>query len=169
VLELRDNPVIEAAPQSEWHCPDIDWPAVECFLNLVRVAGYAMIAIDHHLARHNLTRGRFMVLGVLARESPKAMCPSELAAVCGVTRATITGLVDSLERDGMVTREMSPADRRMMPVRLTDEGRAFLDKAMPDYYRRVAQATIQLSQSEKVAMQSALAKIKSGMSALTAH
>jgi DNA-binding MarR family transcriptional regulator len=123
---------------------------VESFLHLVNVAGEALTAVEHYLGRHGMSRGRFMVLGVLARETPRAMCPSDLAAVCGVTPATITGLIDSLERDNMVTRQQSAGDHRMIHIRLTDEGRRFLDKVMPDYYRRVAQITVQLSPGEKV-------------------
>jgi DNA-binding MarR family transcriptional regulator len=169
MLELRDLPETEAAAPAEWHCPDIDWPAVESFLTLVNVAGEALTAVDHYLGRHGMSRGRFMVLGVLARETPRAMCPSDLAAVCGVTRATITGLIDSLERDSMVTRQQSAGDHRMIHIRLTDEGRRFLDRVMPDYYRRVAQITVQLSPGEKAAMHAGLGKIKAGIGAMTAE
>jgi len=173
MLELRDIPreipETEAIVPAEWHCPDIDWPAVESFLTLVNVAGEALTAVDHYLSGHGMSRGRFMVMGVLARETPKAMCPSDLAAVCGVTRATITGLIDSLERDNMVMRQQSAGDHRMMHIRLTDEGRRFLDKVMPDYYRRVGQITVQLSQSEKAGMHAALGKIKAGIGAMTAQ
>ncbi len=43
--------------------------------------------------------------------------------MAGVTRATMTGLIDTLERDGLVMREPDPVDRRMMFVQLT-RGRA---------------------------------------------
>ncbi len=40
-----------------------------------------------------------------------------------VTGGNVTGLTDELEREGMVTRESSPTDRRAWIVRLTPKGR----------------------------------------------
>jgi DNA-binding MarR family transcriptional regulator len=40
-----------------------------------------------------------------------------------VTGGNVTALTDELERDGLVTRESSPTDRRSWIVRLTPEGR----------------------------------------------
>ncbi|MFQ5555167.1 MAG: MarR family winged helix-turn-helix transcriptional regulator, partial [Acidimicrobiia bacterium] len=47
----------------------------------------------------------------------------DLADVAFCTRATITGLVDVLERKGLVTREPNPDDRRSLLVTLTESGR----------------------------------------------
>ena len=47
----------------------------------------------------------------------------ELADLCYVTPATMTGVVDTLEREGMVVRERSADDRRVVRLRLTPVGR----------------------------------------------
>jgi DNA-binding MarR family transcriptional regulator len=52
----------------------------------------------------------------------------ELAKMAEVTPATITGVLDGLERDGMVTRRRSDEDRRVVLVTLTDQGRELLVK-----------------------------------------
>jgi DNA-binding MarR family transcriptional regulator len=52
--------------------------------------------------------------------------PSVLAAEFGLAPRTITELVDTLERDGLVTRQPDPTDRRALLVALTSEGEAAL-------------------------------------------
>ena len=48
----------------------------------------------------------------------------DLAIACNCTRATITGLVDTLEGKGLVTRRPNPEDRRSLLATLTSEGMA---------------------------------------------
>jgi DNA-binding MarR family transcriptional regulator len=50
------------------------------------------------------------------------MSPSELGERLIVTRATVTGLLDSLERRGFVRRTANPADRRSILVEITPQG-----------------------------------------------
>jgi DNA-binding MarR family transcriptional regulator len=52
-----------------------------------------------------------------------------LADECNCTRATITGLIDVLERKGLVYRQPNPKDRRSILASLTDEGRVFQNQA----------------------------------------
>jgi DNA-binding MarR family transcriptional regulator len=52
--------------------------------------------------------------------------PSVLAAEFGLAPRTITELVDTLERDALVTRQPDPTDRRALLVALTSEGEAAL-------------------------------------------
>jgi DNA-binding MarR family transcriptional regulator len=47
----------------------------------------------------------------------------ELAAELGCDNSNVTGLVDRLAARGLVTRELSPGDRRVRQVVLTAEGR----------------------------------------------
>jgi DNA-binding MarR family transcriptional regulator len=49
-----------------------------------------------------------------------------LAEAEGVKPPTMTRLVDGLEREGLVTRESDPADRRAVRVRATEDGRRVL-------------------------------------------
>lgn len=58
-----------------------------------------------------------------------AMTQREIAERCYVSQPTVTGVVDTLERDGLVVRERGTADRRVSHVRLTPEGRKRLDRA----------------------------------------
>jgi DNA-binding MarR family transcriptional regulator len=53
-----------------------------------------------------------------------ATSPGELARLWQVTPAVITGIVDRLERRGLVRREVDPQDRRRLRLALTESGRA---------------------------------------------
>jgi DNA-binding MarR family transcriptional regulator len=53
-----------------------------------------------------------------------ACSPGELARLWQVTPAVLTGVIDRLERRGLVRREIDPADRRRLLLALTGEGMA---------------------------------------------
>jgi DNA-binding MarR family transcriptional regulator len=54
---------------------------------------------------------------------------NSIADVCNCTRATITSLIDVLERKGLVYRKPNPEDRRSILASLTDEGRSLQSQA----------------------------------------
>ena len=49
---------------------------------------------------------------------------SAVARRCWVTPATLSGVVDTLERDGLVERRRDAKDRRVVRLYLTEQGRA---------------------------------------------
>ncbi len=62
------------------------------------------------------------MLRVLSRRGPQR--PGEVASELGSTAATLTGLIDGLESDGLVTRSAHPNDRRSVLLSLTPAGTA---------------------------------------------
>jgi DNA-binding MarR family transcriptional regulator len=120
--------------------------------------------VEAHLAQHQITHGGFSVLmalwGCSRREGPEVkLCPAALAECTGVTRATMTGLVDTLERDGLVRREPDPNDRRMMIVDLTARGEARLLEILPNHFRRMAWLLAPLSENERKSLVGLLMKV----------
>ena len=85
--------------------------------------------------------------------------PAELADAAGVTRATMTGLVDTLERDGLVRRVPDKEDHRMMSVVLTPKARQFLAGMLPGHFQLMAALTSTLSESERQTLVALLNKI----------
>ena len=47
---------------------------------------------------------------------------TNLAEVCHSSKSTITSVVDTMEKKGLVIREANPKDRRSIFVKLTDKG-----------------------------------------------
>ena len=75
-----------------------------------------------------LTPAQYSVLSLLWQRDGRQF--NELSSTCCCSPSTITGVVDTLEKKGLVTREANPKDRRSLLVRLTDAGRA-LERATP--------------------------------------
>ena len=56
-----------------------------------------------------------------------------MAERAGVTRATVTGLLDGLERDGFLRREADEVDRRRVQVLLSAKGKAIATKLFAEH------------------------------------
>jgi DNA-binding MarR family transcriptional regulator len=88
---------------------------------LLGIAGRMTAARFHRLLEEQgMTHAGWQLL--LALDGTDGLTQREVAERCYVTPATVTGVVDTLERDGLVTRERGTADRRVVRVRLTGEG-----------------------------------------------
>ena len=166
LLMLKDLPRYECLLEASREFPDLDPSATEVFLHLLRSGDEAFRVVEAHLATHDITQGRFGVLMALWGNCQRADCenekpltPAELADRTGVTRATITGLVDTLERAGLVTRTPHPDDRRMMCVGLTKRGEKLLAQIMPEHFRRMAWLMEPLSENERKTFVRLLTKV----------
>lgn len=91
-----------------------------CF-ELLALAGGIDRTCAMRLAPHRLSEGKFVLLFLLHGQDDD-LSPHELAEKAGVTRATITGLLDGLERDGFIVRRFGLEDRRKIAVVLTRLG-----------------------------------------------
>ena len=78
--------------------------------------------LNHHVGGHlELKDVDLDCLDLIARHGP--LSPSALARRAGLHPATMTGILDRLERGGWVARERDPSDRRAVLVRaLRDRG-----------------------------------------------
>src|SRR5256884_9201368 len=83
--------------------------------------------MDRWAEKHGLSEGRLHVLSRLATAPHHQLPLGELADVLEVTPRNITGLIDHLERDGLVERIDDPADRRLTYARLTVAGGKRID------------------------------------------
>ncbi|ASN28791.1 MarR family transcriptional regulator [Streptomyces pluripotens] len=75
-------------------------------------------------ARENLTASQGKTLTVLRRG---AASMSVLATTLTCDASNMTGIVDRLEKRGLVRREPSPSDRRVKNVALTADGERVID------------------------------------------
>jgi MarR family transcriptional regulator, organic hydroperoxide resistance regulator len=79
------------------------------------------------LKEAQLTPPQYMILSLLQEKDKRPF--KELANLLGCTRATVTGIVDTLEKKGLVSRSPNPGDRRSMLVTLAEKGRLLLEKS----------------------------------------
>ncbi|MEZ0237407.1 MAG: MarR family winged helix-turn-helix transcriptional regulator [Methylophilaceae bacterium] len=168
MLLLKDLPKYDTLQRFADRYAEMDVSAVQTFLMLLRVASDVIENLDACLARHDLLQGRWWVLILLMREQNLTASPSVLADKAGVTRATMTGLLDSLERAELIERIPNPDDRRMLNVRLTEKGQQRLDEVMPDYYSRVARVMEELSEDHRQLLMEMLSNVGSRVDLLGA-
>ncbi|EIQ01877.1 LOW QUALITY PROTEIN: transcriptional regulator [Opitutaceae bacterium TAV1] len=160
-LLLKDLPRYDCLIEAAKTFPDLDPSATEAYLHLLRCGDMVAHVGNSWVQRCNLSAGRFTVLMLLFNKcgGPLAHTPAELADMAGVTRATMTGLIDTLERDGMVTRHPDPVDRRMMSVALTEKGIEHLGSMLPEHFRRTAAVMSTLTTAERRTLVDLLGKI----------
>jgi DNA-binding MarR family transcriptional regulator len=172
-LMLKDLPRYECLMEAAREFPDLDPSAAEAYLHLLRTADDVFALAEGQLAQHGISHGRFGVLMLLWRSSAprngdvpitQPPCgprtPAELADAAGVTRATMTGLIDTLERDGFVVREPDPSDRRMLLVRLTKKAENFLARYLPVHFRLANAVMSALTESERKTLVRLLGKVQ---------
>jgi DNA-binding MarR family transcriptional regulator len=140
--------------------PHLDASACYTFLQLLKT-GDELLALDNQILSSFGTRhGRFNLLMMLKHCTVGTTTPGDLAEKAGVTRATITGLLDGLERDGFVERCPDPANRRSIQVKLTATGQEFLEKVRPGYCRWFTSVVETLNQDERQQLLVLLEKIQ---------
>jgi DNA-binding MarR family transcriptional regulator len=162
--ELPRYEMIQAAAQE---IPEVDPSATNAYLRLLYVIGRITSARDTHFARHGISPSRFAVLILLKYYGDDTgLSPAELSKKAGVTPATMTGLVDHLERDGLVRRTQNRQDRRRIDIQLTAAGREFLGRILPDYSLRISGLMANLSEEERHMLAKLLDKVEAGLSAL---
>jgi len=166
---LRDLPKYETIRQHSERYPQIDPRAVEAFLVLLRTATDTLDAFDAHLHRLGMSQGKFTVLMLLNRNPERGVNPSELAEKAGVTRATMTGLLEGLEREKMISRQGDRSDRRRAVVRLTTSAREFLDGMLPDYYTQVHELMVDLTEEDKHHLTQLLGKLSHRLPMIRNH
>jgi len=106
--------------------------AVERLFEVAVLVGDAM---ERGLAERGLTLARAELLWRLRRRGP--MTQRELSDDLRCTPRNVTGLVDALERGGLVERQPHPTDRRATLVTLTDTGSA-MSATMDEGYQQTA-------------------------------
>ncbi|HWA28795.1 MAG TPA: MarR family transcriptional regulator [Lacunisphaera sp.] len=180
-LLLKDLPRYECLLEAAKEFPDLDPSSTEAYLHLLHTGDELAGAAERSLSRHTMSQGRFGVLMLLwhggdpdgacaeGQGTPAPRTPAELADAAGVTRATMTGLIDTLERDGLVKREPDPDDRRMMSVRLTARAEKFLNEFMPGHFKLISELMSSLSESERKTLVRLLGKIQDRVAALRAE
>ncbi|HKF77458.1 MAG TPA: MarR family transcriptional regulator [Candidatus Dormibacteraeota bacterium] len=102
-------------------------PAVEACAALGRAGRLMHQAMERWAERQGLSETRLGVLLMLRHLGGDGVPLGTLAASLHVSPRNVTGLVDNLERDGLVTRVADPTDRRSVLARLTDSGRQRID------------------------------------------
>ena len=98
------------------------------FDTLLRVSQILRLKFNEWLAGFELNEGRYAVLKTLANSPETGCSQAELADQLGQSESNVSTLIERMQRDGMVSRLRSEADRRKRILRITSEGRIILSQ-----------------------------------------
>lgn len=164
---LREIPNQECLAQLLRRYPQIEPDAMLAIMHFMRTGADVSECFERFLTKHGLSHGRFAILMYLNRHPDTPVNQTHLAEAYGVTKATITGLIDGLERDGLAERLADPTDRRASLVRLTAASRKFLDEFLPKHFRGVSELMAGLDERERAELTRLVGKIREGIARVT--
>jgi len=90
--------------------------------------------MERWVDKHGLSEGRMQLLMALHQRGDQPL--GILAERLHVSPRNITGLVDHLERSGLVTRVPDPEDRRSVRAHLTRQGGELVDRVWKEFMQR---------------------------------
>ena len=121
--------------------------ALNAFITLVRAAEAVTVALHRNLAVKRLTSSQFGVLEALFHLGP--LCQGELAGKLLRSGASVTSVVEGLEKRGLVVRQRTEEDKRFVRVALTGKGRKLIEEIFPGHARTAARLFAALTADEQ--------------------
>src|SRR3990172_4767529 len=147
------DPDHEAALRYEASMPWVDAASVEMHLALVRayrvLNAVATRQIESLHLGAGLTSARCTVLRILYFAEGSRLAPIEISREMGVGPTNMTGLLDGLERHGLVIRIDSSADRRVCFAELTPAGHDLCSAMLPPMTRFIQKTCASFSLPDK--------------------
>ena len=160
---LRELPDPECLQRLVARYPDMEPQGLRTIMAFMRMAADVTECFEKFLAQHGLSHGRFAIMMHLNREPETAVNQTHLAEAYGVAKATITGLIDGLERDALVERLPDPTDRRASLVRLTAGGQKFLEAFLPNHFRGVSELMAGLDSRDHAELNRLIGRLREGL------
>ena len=110
--------------------------ATECFANLF-LTGELLMELHNHQSRaqYGLSPSGRQVLAVV-EGARQPLEPSVIAERVLITSGSMTSILDTLERRGLVQRLPHPDDRRKLLVNITPDAQTILDELLPSLHAR---------------------------------
>jgi DNA-binding MarR family transcriptional regulator len=127
-------------------------------LSLLPRIGKIAAQVAHERGAITLERARILWQLV---EAPRRS--GELAQRCALTPASVSELVDSLERDGFVRRSEDRTDRRVVVVEITARGRREIERVGELMRAPVAKIIAGLSSEQRVRLAAALTDLQGAL------
>ncbi len=152
----------EAAPTDPDRPAERDWPesqerALRMWIALARCYATYAKAVACKIQEYGLTPPQFGIIEALHHLGPLSL--GELADKLLVTGGNITYVMDRLEDQGLVYRERSPQDRRIIQAKLTAEGKALISSVFPGHGGYVEELSRNLSPEEQETLRALLKKL----------
>ena len=114
-------------------------------------------------SKFDISSTKFNLLVVLYNVSKEGMILSDIGQEMLITKASITGLVDRLEKQKLVIRKRDSIDRRKIMARITNEGSALVEEIIKEYKEWLKKVTMTIDDNEKEQLVNILLKIEKGL------
>lgn len=126
----------------------LDFEAMAVTSNLFRAAS----AVRNHFERNVLSESglswtAFVVLWVTWIWEPAET--RDIAAEAGISKATLTGVLSTLEKMDLVVRSRSSEDGRLVLVTLTKNGQALMETLFPAFNRQEVEVVSPVSDNKR--------------------
>lgn len=121
-------------------------PALTTIRELVRAYQAFSSYSEAFVRQYDLTPAQFDVIATLGNTLGMSM--GDIGDKTLITKGTLTGVVDRLEKKGLVTREVPPENRRSVIVKLTPSGTQLFEQAFPAHIHDIQQHLEALDVSE---------------------
>ena len=146
--------------------PDARRAATLCAANLLRTANRLLAEIDRRRRTiADLSASAFEILAIV-EGAGEPLSPHVIAARLLVTSGTMTSLLDTLERRGLIRRVPHPSDRRKLLIDITDEARDIVDRMVPRVHGASRDAFAVLSDTECETLVGLLERVQARLQAL---
>lgn len=147
--------------------PGASRSAAEAAANLVRAADAFLVELDRRRRRSaDLSASAFQTLAIL--EGAGEPLPGHVIAErLLVSSASMTSILDTLERRGLVERGPHPTDRRKVLIHLTVDAQDIVDQMLPVVHLAASEAFVDLSESERESLIGWLTKVRSRLELLS--
>jgi MarR family transcriptional regulator, 2-MHQ and catechol-resistance regulon repressor len=147
-------------PARTWS--DEEEEALRLWISLARCYATFSRRVSTWICDEGLTLPQFGILEALHHLGPLHL--GELAEKLLVTGGNVTYVMDRLEEQGLVERDRSGPDRRVVTAKLTPAGRAVVEDVFPDHTAFIYELTGHLTDSERSELRALLKKLGKGIS-----
>lgn len=130
------DPLVHVADDFESEFPEASALATECYANVFR-AGELLMDLHNSQSRedYNLSASARQVLAVV-EGAGVPLEPTVIAQRLLITTASITPLLDTLEKRDLIRRLPHPEDRRKRLVEITPRAQEIVDEFLPSFHAR---------------------------------
>lgn len=104
-----------------------------------------------------------------AQRENRAVSPGELTRYLGVSTASMTAIIDRLERSAHVRREAHPTDRRSIRVVATVESDSEVRETLGAMHDRMLDAVLEMSPEESATVIACLARLQDAVDQVQPH
>ena len=131
--------------------------AARLWIALARCHRAVSALVERSIADLGLCLSDFMVLEALLHKGPLTI--SDIQGKVLLASGSMTAAVDRLEKRSLVTRKMTPADRRTRILELTAEGRHMIERAFDPHSQDLERVMSVLGSDEKEQLYTGLKKL----------